>query len=713
MAFSFLAASVTAATTYVANKFMTTGPEENNKTDVRDRGKGQKKPGQSKEGEKTDSDNPNGKKTINMGYVKYMLRPSTFKHLITFSKGSHAALIVFNILSFSSTYISSTLPMYSSQCLDLLKEKDGHTKLYEKSKEFLIMSCLYVVLSFLISFVSTRIQQRVSVSVQKYLFNEILSKDLDFFENKNTQGDLFQNIYHNFSTVIHHSTFKPYINFVQNLFKLTVVVSILWSTSPRLSLCIFVAMPLVSFATKYFSNYSSKVANMSQRRGANRHNIIAESITNIRLVKSFSTEDKSLEELSNNLEESSRKNTEAALIGSILSAIISLSEIIGNIAVLVLGGQMVMEGTLTIGELTMFTIYSKTFAGQTRNFSNFFMSLSNAGLEVSKVIDLLEYIPKVNATGGLKPEKFEGHVEFRNVTFCYPARPDVEVLKNISLTIQPGDVVAFVGQSGSGKSSTIGLLNRFYDPTKGGLLIDGKDLKTLDLKWFHQNVGYVAQEPSLMSGSIEQNIAYGVKNYTPEQLKLAIEQANVKEIVENKDLFPKGLATEVGERGVKLSGGQKQRVAIARALIKDPKILIFDEATSALDSESEYQVQKAIDGLMREGKRTVVIIAHRLSTIINCNKIYVMKNGEIKEVGTHQELMAKGGVYKDLFERQVTGYDEPKNTKENGDSERKFVKKDHDGSERRFHKREDNDGSEMRFNKRDNDGSEVRFRKNK
>lgn len=372
-----------------------------------------------------------------------------------------------------------------------------------------------------------------------------------------------------------------------------------------------------------------------------------------------------------------------------------------------------MEGTLTIGELTMFTIYSKTFAGQTRNFSNFFMSLSNAGLEVSKVIDLLEYIPKVNATGGLKPEKFEGHVEFRNVTFCYPARPDVEVLKNISLTIQPGDVVAFVGQSGSGKSSTIGLLNRFYDPTKGELLIDGKDLKTLDLKWFHQNVGYVAQEPSLMSGSIEQNIAYGVKNYTPEQLKLAIEQANVKEIVENKDLFPKGLATEVGERGVKLSGGQKQRVAIARALIKDPKILIFDEATSALDSESEYQVQKAIDGLMREGKRTVVIIAHRLSTIINCNKIYVMKNGEIKEVGTHQELMAKGGVYKDLFERQVTGYDEPKNTKENGDSERKFVKKDHDGSERRFHKREDNDGSEMRFNKRDNDGSEVRFRKNK
>ena len=182
-------------------------------------------------------------------------------------------------------------------------------------------------------------------------------------------------------------------------------------------------------------------------------------------------------------------------------------------------------------------------------------------------------------------------------------------------------------------------------------------MKTLDLEWFHQQIGYVSQEPVLMSGTIAENITYGVDSYTPEQMSTVIDQANVREFVEKKELFPKGLETEVGEKGVKLSGGQKQRVAIARALMKNPKILIFDEATSALDAESEHQVQKAIDALMMEGKRTVIVIAHRLSTIINSQRIVVLKDGEVQEIGTHQELMMRGGTYKELFERQLAGYD--------------------------------------------------------
>ena len=657
MAFTFLAVSVTAAAIYLTKKFFPSPPEEPKKTPAGKPG-ARRRPGQAKEEQKDGAGGANKEKDkINMEYVKYMLKPSTFKHLLGFSKGSHWALVLFNILSFSSTYVSGLFPLYSSQCLDLLKEEDGHKKLYDKCIEFLIMSCIYVILNFFISYLSTHIQQKVSVSVQKSLFQDLLSKDLDFFENKNTQGELFANIYGSFGTVIQYATFKPYVGFAQNLFKLVMVVWILWSTSPRLSLCIFITMPLVSFATKYVTNHSGRVAANARRRTANRHQIIAESITNIRLVKAFSTEDKCFEILGKNLEENAKSQTESSFISSILVAIITISEIIGNIAVLAFGGQMVIDGTLTIGELTMFKFYSKTFSGQSRQFSQFFLNLTNAGVEVSRVLDLVEYVPKINSRGGIKAENFEGQVEFKNVGFSYPARPDIEVLKNVSLSIQPGEVVAFVGQSGSGKSSIVSLLNRFFDPTKGEVLVDGKNLKAMDLQWFHQNVGYVAQEPTLMSGTIEQNIAYGVKEYTPEQMRIVMEQGNVKEFV---DQLPDGLRTEVGEKGVKLSGGQKQRVAIARALIKDPKILIFDEATSALDAESEHQVQKAIDGLMLEGKRTVVVIAHRLSTIINSKKIYVIKQGEIHEVGTHQELMSKGGIYKELFERQVTGSDEGK-----------------------------------------------------
>ena len=227
------------------------------------------------------------------------------------------------------------------------------------------------------------------------------------------------------------------------------------------------------------------------------------------------------------------------------------------------------------------------------------------------------------------------------------------IINNLSLNIEPGKTIAIVGSSGSGKTTLTNLLLRFYDVDKGEILINGINIQDINISWLRKNIGIVSQEPILTSGTIRENILYGVDNYTENKFIEICKLANVYSFVTDKKLFPKEFETIVGERGIKVSGGQKQRIAIARALMKDAKILIFDEATSALDSENEALVQEAINNVINQKKITSIIIAHRLSTVKNANVIYVMNHGKIVEFGTHNELLLKNGEYKKLVQRQL------------------------------------------------------------
>ena len=229
----------------------------------------------------------------------------------------------------------------------------------------------------------------------------------------------------------------------------------------------------------------------------------------------------------------------------------------------------------------------------------------------------------------------------------------MKVLQNFNLKITAGERIAICGSSGGGKSTIVQLLERFYDLSQGELLIDNINIKEYNVNYLRQNIGFVAQEPVLFSGTIEQNIAYGVEHYTIEDLHNAAELANAMQFIQDQSLFPQGFGTLVGERGTKLSGGQKQRIAISRALMKKPKILIFDESTSALDAESEFQVQSSIDALMEKMDITCIVIAHRLSTIINCKRILVMSGGKVIEEGGHNELIEKKGFYCNLIQKQI------------------------------------------------------------
>eukprot|EP01017_Pseudomicrothorax_dubius_P008213 TRINITY_DN12672_c0_g6_i1.p1 TRINITY_DN12672_c0_g6~~TRINITY_DN12672_c0_g6_i1.p1 ORF type:complete len:347 (+),score=70.58 TRINITY_DN12672_c0_g6_i1:489-1529(+) len=329
---------------------------------------------------------------------------------------------------------------------------------------------------------------------------------------------------------------------------------------------------------------------------------------------------------------------------------------IGNgciIVVLYCGGTFVINGEMSTGDLGSFIMYTLSIGVSSASTTAMLGNVVSSMAACDRVFELIDYAPKINAKGGKTLTELNGEISFKEVEFTYPTKSEVQVLKNFNLDIKKGEVVALVGSSGSGKSSIVGMLQRFYDVQSGAITIDSTNLRDLDLVWFHSNIGYVAQEPSLFSGSIEENIAYGVDKYTREDLDRITRMANAYDFIHNTAQFPEGYRTVVGERGVKLSGGQKQRIAIARALMKQPKILIFDEATSALDAESEYQVQSAIDSIISMSNTTVIIIAHRLSTIINCQRILVLNQGQIVEEGTHSALVAKNGVYRQLIERQL------------------------------------------------------------
>jgi ABC-type multidrug transport system fused ATPase/permease subunit len=325
----------------------------------------------------------------------------------------------------------------------------------------------------------------------------------------------------------------------------------------------------------------------------------------------------------------------------IIKKIKPLSDQISEAIILLLLGKFILEKQCTIGDYTIFKQYKSEFSMTFFLIKSTFQSFQKILLNWKSFFELYDFPVKIKSLKNYVSENLVGKIKFENVTFSYPLKPNSYILQNLSFLIKPGKIFAICGFSGSGKSTISNLLERFYDPNEGKIYIDDVDIKD-----------YNAQEPVLNSGTIEENILYGVDKYRKSDFEEVLKLSNINTFVNDKDLFPDGLKTLVGERGIKVSAGQKQRIAIARALMKKSKILILDEATSALDAESEAEVQKAIDNIAKKREITIIIIAHRLSTIINADTIAVLNNGKIAEMGTHNELMKKNGEYKKLFQKQ-------------------------------------------------------------
>ncbi len=538
-------------------------------------------------------------------------------------------------------------PYFAGKLLDVAQGKKDFffTSINQIALALIAILLVQGVFSFIRVYTFTFVSERTLADLRQHIYTKIVWLPLSFFDSRRT-GELISRITSDVGTLYDTFTFTL-AELLRQVLILLIGIPVIFFLYPKLTIFMLLTFPVLVLAALFFGKFIRKLSKKTQDQLASSNVIVEETLQSIAVVKSFTNELFEVFRYKKSLDEVVKTAIHAARYRGVFISFTIVALFGGIVAVSWYGASLVQAKEAEVGELFSFVLYTAFIGGSIAGLGDIFSQLQRSIGASERILEILNQPDEQPSTSN--ELKLTGHIQFDNVSFSYPTRQDVEVLKGISFKIKPGQKIALVGPSGSGKSTIINLLMRFYPVQSGSISVDQKLNEEYNLTDYRKNIGIVPQEVILFGGSIKENIAYGKPGATEHEIMEAAKKANAWEFI---DSFPEKLETLVGDRGVKLSGGQRQRVAIARAILKDPAILILDEATSSLDALSEQLVQQALEMLMEN--RTTLVIAHRLSTIRKVDKILVIKDGHIAESGSHEELSSlPDGIYNNLLKLQV------------------------------------------------------------
>jgi subfamily B ATP-binding cassette protein MsbA len=566
---------------------------------------------------------------------------STFSRFLPFLKPYLSRMVLAGLLVMGVAAINLALLRLAGTLWDIITVQHDQSRMTDLIAVFLGLVVLQGLCSMGHSYLTAWISQRIVADFRRHLFAHLHTLSVSFFARRRT-GELLSRLM-NDVTVIQSVVTETPIDSAKQLVTFVGGITFLLTMNWRLCLLILVLLPLLVLVAKFFGRRLKSLSTSIQDQTAALSTLIEEVISGIRIVKSFVQTQREETRFAAQVEQTLALTMQRAGVMAVFIPVISLLTFSAAAAVLWYGGRQVIDGSVSPGDLFAFVLFAGILIGPFSSAARVFAQIREAQGATQRVFEILDTRSEVSdSPAATSLSTVSGHIRAEHVNFAYDPRQPV--LTDVSFEAKPGELVAIVGPTGAGKTTVMNLLHRFYDPTEGHISVDGQDLHQVTMDSWYRQIALVPQETILFGGTILDNIRYGDREATQEEVVAASRSAHAHDFIMS---FPDQYQTIVGEKGINMSGGQRQRIAIARAIVKNPRILLLDEATSALDSESERLVQEALEQLMKG--RTTFVIAHRLTTIQRADRILVLNKGRLVETGTHAELMERKGLYQYLY----------------------------------------------------------------